>query len=50
MYLLIVGLVDGFDFRYLNARAADFECNSDQFAIGTKGKGTLQDIVSLRSG
>lgn len=48
MYLLIAGLVDRFDFRYLNARAGDFECDSDQFAIGTRGKGVLNAIVSQR--
>ncbi|KAI1495963.1 cytochrome P450 [Biscogniauxia marginata] len=50
MYLLVAGLVDRFDFRYLNARADDFECDSDQFAIGTKGKSVLEATVSLRSG
>lgn len=48
MYLLIAGLADRFDFRYSNARAEDFECNSDQFAIGTKGKRALEATVSLR--
>ncbi|KAI0428311.1 cytochrome P450 [Xylaria sp. FL1042] len=50
MYLLVAGLVDRFDFQYPNARAGDFECNSDQFAIGTKGKGVLEATASVRSG
>lgn len=48
MYLRIAGLVDRFDFRYLNARAEDFKCNSDQFAIGRQGKSVLEVTVSLR--
>ncbi len=50
MYLLIAGLVDRFDFPDLYARAEDFECNSDHFAIGAKGKGVLEVTVSVRSG
>lgn len=50
MYLLVANLVDRFDFGYLNARAKDFECDSDQFAIGTRGKGVLEATVSLRDG
>ncbi|KAI0506709.1 trichodiene oxygenase [Xylaria bambusicola] len=49
LYLLLSGLVDRFDFHYLNSRAEDFECNSDQFAIGTKGKGVLEATVSVRN-
>ncbi|GAW17294.1 hypothetical protein ANO14919_067490 [Xylariales sp. No.14919] len=48
-YLLVAGLVDRFDFRYPDARAEDFEITSDQFAIGTKGKGVLKATVSLRN-
>ncbi|XDG06281.1 hypothetical protein ABKA04_005896 [Annulohypoxylon sp. FPYF3050] len=50
MYLLVANLVDRYDFRYLNAQAEDFECDSDQFAIGTSGKGVLKATVSLRDG
>lgn len=48
LYLLLAGLVDRFDFDYINAQAEDFECNSDQFAIGTKGKGVLKATVTVR--
>ncbi|KAI1121324.1 trichodiene oxygenase [Nemania abortiva] len=50
LYVLLAGLVDRFDFQYVNAKPEDFECNSDQFAIGTKGKGVLEATVSVRHG
>lgn len=42
MYLSFVALVQGFDFDFKGAEVEDFECESDQFAIGTKGKGALK--------
>ncbi|RYP40757.1 hypothetical protein DL767_001475 [Monosporascus sp. MG133] len=49
MNLLVAGLVDRFDFQFLDARAEDFECDSDQFALGTRGKGVLNATVSRRN-
>ncbi|OTB06228.1 hypothetical protein M426DRAFT_72312 [Hypoxylon sp. CI-4A] len=50
MYLLVAILVDRLDFQFFDAKAEDFECDSDQFAIGTKGKGVLKATVSLFGG
>ncbi|KAI1827638.1 cytochrome P450 [Xylaria intraflava] len=47
MNLLVAGLVTRFDFRFPTARADDFECISDQFVVGTKGKGVLDATVSV---
>ncbi|KAI1354453.1 trichodiene oxygenase [Xylaria sp. FL0043] len=45
MYFVIAALVQHFDFHFLAAKAEDFECMSDQFVIGTKGKGLLEARV-----
>ncbi|KAI1329342.1 cytochrome P450 [Xylariaceae sp. FL0255] len=48
MYLIVAALVNCFDFQYINVQAEDLECNSDQFAIGTKSKGVLNATASMR--
>ncbi|ROV86947.1 hypothetical protein VMCG_10772 [Cytospora schulzeri] len=47
MYLVLATLVQRFDFQFTRAKAEDFECDSDQFVIGTKGKGQLEAFVKL---
>lgn len=49
MYLALAALVQGFDFKFEDAKAEDFEFESDQFAIGTKGKGLLRAHVRIRA-
>ncbi|KAF3763945.1 cytochrome P450 [Cryphonectria parasitica EP155] len=49
MYMIVAALVQQFDFEFKDATAEDFECSSDEFAIGTRGKGRLNAVVSLRS-
>ncbi|KAI2776210.1 cytochrome P450 [Daldinia loculata] len=46
LYLVIATLVYRYNFQFQGATAEDFECISDQFAIGTKGKGILNAIVT----
>ncbi|KAF2875491.1 trichodiene oxygenase [Massariosphaeria phaeospora] len=48
MYKAVAVLAQRFDFWFEGARAEDFECNSDQFALGTKGKGTLRATATVR--
>ncbi|KAJ8130810.1 hypothetical protein O1611_g2817 [Lasiodiplodia mahajangana] len=48
MYLLLAALVQRFDFEFVSAKAEDFECTSDQFVVGTKGKGLLEADVRIR--
>lgn len=48
MYLVLAALVQHFSFQFEGAKAEDFECDSDQFVIGTKGKGLLEAHVSIR--
>jgi hypothetical protein len=48
MYILTAALAQHFDFRFKDATAEDFECNGDQFAIGTQGKGVLKATVNDR--
>ncbi|KAI1113889.1 cytochrome P450 [Nemania sp. NC0429] len=50
MNLLMAGLIDRFDFDFQNAKPDDFEPDSDQFTIGTKGKGVLNATVSVSGG
>jgi hypothetical protein len=50
MYLVLAALVQRFDFQFMGASAEDFECESDQFIIGTKGKAVLQAFVSTCNG
>ncbi|KAI1773303.1 putative Trichodiene oxygenase [Hypoxylon cercidicola] len=47
LYLTLAALVRQFDFRFEGAKAEDFECDSDQFVVGTKGKGLLEAHVSI---
>lgn len=48
LYLGLAALVQRFDFEFIGAKAEDFECDSDQFVIGTKGKGVLKAHVRRR--
>jgi hypothetical protein len=50
MYLCIAAIVVQFDFRFERATAQDFECDSDQFIVGTRGKGVLDAVASIREG
>jgi len=47
MYILVSTLAQKFDFRYEEAKAEDFECVSDQFAIGTEGRGVLKATTTI---
>ncbi|RYO91541.1 hypothetical protein DL764_008276 [Monosporascus ibericus] len=48
MYMIVAALAQHFDFQFEGATAEDFECTSDQFAVGTKGKGMLIATVTSR--
>jgi hypothetical protein len=50
MYLVLPALVERFNFRFEGVSAEDFECNSDQFVIGTRGKGVLKALVTPHNG
>ncbi|KAI1325095.1 trichodiene oxygenase [Xylariaceae sp. FL0255] len=47
IYLVVAALVQQFDVTFINAKAEDFECVSDQFVIGTRGKGVLEATIQL---
>lgn len=48
LYLGLAALVQSFTFEFVGAKAEDFECDSDQFVIGTNGKGVLKAHVRMR--
>jgi hypothetical protein len=48
MYLTIATLAQRFDFQFEGATARDFEVTSDQFIVGTEGRGKLIARPSLR--
>lgn len=48
MYLVLNALVQLFDFEFQSAIAKDFEWESDQFTIGTKGQSILKANVRSR--
>jgi hypothetical protein len=48
MYIVLAALVRRFNFQFVEAKAEDFECISDQFVIGTKGNGLLEAHVEIR--
>lgn len=50
MYLILCAFVQRFNFQFVDASAEDFECDSDQFIIGTKGRGVLKAFVTSREG
>jgi hypothetical protein len=50
MYLVLAALVERFNFQFEDISAEDFECNSDQFVIGTRVKGVLKALVSPHKG
>lgn len=45
MYLILATMIRRFDFEFEGATAEDFMASSDQFIIGTKGKGVLKAAV-----
>lgn len=45
--MALAALVQQFNFELIGASAEDFECVSDQFVIGTRGKGILNAQVRL---
>jgi len=47
MYMVIAALAQRFDFEFEGAKAEDFECSSDQFIIGTSGKGVIKTTATL---
>jgi hypothetical protein len=49
MYLTVATLAQRFDFRFEDAKAEDFACASDQFVVGTKGRGRLIASPILRT-
>lgn len=50
MYLTLAALAQRFSFQFVGAKAKDFECDSDQFVISTKGKGLLEAHINIRDG
>ncbi|KAF7891360.1 uncharacterized protein EAF02_001685 [Botrytis sinoallii] len=46
MYMLLAALVQRFDFHFEGVASKDFKCESDQFIIGTSGKGVLNAFVT----
>ena len=46
MYVTLGTVVQQFDFKFEDVEAADFEMDSDQFIIGTKGKSILKAHVT----
>ncbi|SPO04666.1 related to cytochrome P450 CYP3/CYP5/CYP6/CYP9 subfamilies [Cephalotrichum gorgonifer] len=50
MYLITSTIVRRFDFQFPSAKAGDFLCTSDQFAVGTSGKGELIATATVASG
>ncbi|KAI1161541.1 hypothetical protein F5B18DRAFT_653600 [Nemania serpens] len=49
MYIALSTLVQLFDFTFDGARAEDYLCSSDQFAIGTKSQGVLRATATATS-
>lgn len=47
MYLVVAALVQRFSFQFIGVKAEDFECTSDQFVIGTKGKAMLEAHIKI---
>ncbi|KAI0850418.1 hypothetical protein F5Y00DRAFT_233277 [Daldinia vernicosa] len=46
LYPVISTLIYRYNFQFQGAIAEDFECISDQFAIGTSGRGILNATVT----
>ncbi|KAF7950152.1 hypothetical protein EAE96_007447 [Botrytis aclada] len=46
IYMLLAALVQRFDFQFEGVTSKNFECESDQFIIGTSGKGVLNAVVT----
>jgi hypothetical protein len=48
MHLCVCSLVQQFDFEFKGTTAGDFEWESDQFVIRTKGRNLLKAVVKPR--
>lgn len=48
MYLILNALVQIFEFEFEGTTAKDFEWDSDQFTIGTRGKSILKARIRSR--
>ncbi|CAG8960302.1 hypothetical protein HYFRA_00012376 [Hymenoscyphus fraxineus] len=46
MYIALAALVQRFDFQFNGVTSKDFECQSDQFIIGTRDNGNLHACVT----
>lgn len=46
MYILVAAVVRRFDLRFDGLTDKDFECVSDQFAVGTADEKLIQAIVT----
>jgi hypothetical protein len=50
LYLAVAALAQKFDFRLKGSSAGDFKGESDQFIVGTRGKGFVNAFVSVHNG
>lgn len=50
MYLVVATIAQCFDFKLQGVEAVDFEMESDQFIIGTKGESMMKAHVVPRQG
>lgn len=48
MYLFLSAIAQRFDLQFPTARAEDYECSSDQYAIGTESMGRLAAVATDR--
>lgn len=46
MYMVLAALVQRFNFQFDGVSSKDFECESDQFIIGTKENGKLNVFIT----
>jgi hypothetical protein len=46
MHLVLAALVERFNFQFEDISAEDFECNGDQFVIGTRGQSVLKAVAT----
>lgn len=49
MYIFVSALDQRFNFQFDGAEAQDFECDSDQLVVGTRGKGVLRARVTTHA-
>lgn len=45
MYIVVAAIVQRFNLQFQGTSSKDFECQSDQFIIGTKENGNLPAFV-----